>query len=170
MYLTTMGVVNKTLTIMSRTEKYETGSLEIDQIQFNFNGEEWEGLSKVAVFVADNGKVYEMPLLNDSCTIPYEAYISSKIGVKNIEGISSIAVGVYGILIEGDVIQKVHPTNLVSLPLEVGSYFQGVTPSNLPTADQWQIYIQTVSDLVTSLNSLEFYLDPQTGDLSYSMD
>lgn len=152
MYLTTMGVVNKNLMIISHKEQFKTNSLEIDQVQFNFNGEEWEGLTKIAVFINDENKIFDVPLVNDSCSVPYEVYESSKIGAKNIQGISSVAVGVYGISIEGDVAQKIHPTNLVSLPLGVGSYFPGVTPSNLPTVDQWEVYMQTVAEISNEAN------------------
>jgi hypothetical protein len=152
MYLTTMGVVNKNLMIISHKEQFKTNSLEIDQVQFNFNGEEWEGLTKIAVFINDENKIFDVPLVNDSCSVPYEVYQSSKIGAKNIQGISSVAVGVYGISIEGDVAQKIHPTNLVSLPLGVGSYFPGVTPGNLPTVDQWEVYMQTVAEISNEAN------------------
>ena len=214
MFIAMMGVVNKCLTLISQKEceQYETGSLNLDEVHFNFNGEEWANLTKVAVFVAENGKVYDVPLVDNTCVVPYEVYKSTQLSVKNSSSVSNVAIGVYGITIDNGTIVKILPTNLVTLPLRLGSYFPGESPSPLPDVDQWQIYIQQIEDLANSasssaqnasiseqeaisaaqnatkskedaetaankaeslvgqLNSLEFYLNPQTGDLSYSMD
>lgn len=207
MFIAMMGVVNKCLTLISqkKCEEYKTGSLNVDEVHFDFNGEEWANLTKVAVFVAENGKVYDVPLVDNTCVVPYEVYKSTQLNVKNSSSISSVAIGVYGITIDNGTIEKILPTNLVTLPLRLGSYFPGESPSPLPNVDQWQIYIQQIEDLANSasssaqnaalseqnaakskedaeaaankaeglvaqINSLEFYLNPQTGDLSYSMD
>lgn len=214
MFIAMMGVVNKCLTLISQKEceQYKTGSLNLDEVHFDFNGEEWANLTKVAVFVAENGKVYDVPLVDNTCVVPYEVYKSTQLSVKNSSSVSNVAIGVYGITIDNGTIVKILPTNLVTLPLRLGSYFPGESPSPLPDVDQWQIYIQQIEDLANSasssaqnasiseqeaisaaqnatkskedaetaankaeslvgqLNSLEFYLNPQTGDLSYSMD
>lgn len=214
MFIAMMGVVNKCLTLISQKEceQYKTGSLNLDEIHFDFNGDEWANLTKVAVFVAENGKVYDVPLVDNTCVVPYEVYKSTQLSVKNSSSVSNVAIGVYGITIDNGTIVKILPTNLVTLPLRLGSYFPGESPSPLPDVDQWQIYIQQIEDLANSasssaqnasiseqeaisaaqnatkskedaetaankaeslvgqLNSLEFYLNPQTGDLSYSMD
>lgn len=125
MYITTMGVVKKKLTLLRQLpyEDYKTGTVNCDQVVFNFTGEDWENINKVAVFITDNGDIFDVPLTNNICTIPPEVYNSIKLTTKNMESISSIAVGVYGIIIENEKITKVLPTNLVSMPLSLGSYF-----------------------------------------------
>lgn len=125
MYITTMGVINKKLTLLKQElcEDYKTGSYNIDKIVFNFSGSEWEGLSKVAVFVTSDGIIYDVPLANDECIIPPEIYKPKNLKPTELTNSFIIYVGVYGIIIEDEVAEKIHPTNLVSMPLNIGSYF-----------------------------------------------
>lgn len=155
MFIAMMGVVNKCLTLISQKEceQYKTGSLNLDEVHFDFNGEEWANLTKVAVFVAENGKVYDVPLVDNTCVVPYEVYKSTQLSVKNSSSVSNVAIGVYGITIDNGTIVKILPTNLVTLPLRLGSYFPGESPSPLPDVDQWQIYIQQIENLANSASS-----------------
>lgn len=155
MFIAMMGVVNKCLTLISqkKCEEYKTGSLNLDEVHFDFNGDEWANLTKVAVFVAENGKVYDVPLVDNTCVVPYEVYKSTQLSAKNSSSISSVAIGVYGITIDNETIEKILPTNLVTLPLGLGSYFPGESPSPLPNVDQWQIYIQQIEDLANNAST-----------------
>lgn len=153
MYVTTMGVVNKKLTILKEGcfADYKTGSVNIDRIVFNFSGEEWEGLTKIAVFVTKDGKIKDVPLIDDYCDVPIDIYLDNNIDPRNINYSFNISVGVYGQLIddEAGTITKILPTNLVSKKVSLGSYFPGEEPSGLPTAEEWQLYIDEVGRLAT---------------------
>lgn len=155
MFIAMMGVVNKCLTLISQKEceQYKTGSLNLDEVHFDFNGDEWANLTKVAVFVAENGKVYDVPLVDNTCVVPYEVYKSTQLNAKNSSSVSNVAMGVYGMTTENGTIVKILPTNLVTLPLRLGSYFPGESPSPLPNVDQWQIYIQQIEDLANNASN-----------------
>lgn len=166
MYVTTMGVVNKKLTILKEDyfSDYKTGSVNVDRIVFNFSGEEWENLTKIAVFVTKDGTVKDVPLIGNYCDVPIDLYLADDIDPTNINYSFDISVGVYGQLIdeEAGTITKILPTNLVHKKVSLGSYFPGEEPSGLPTAEEWQIYIDEVGRLATQAkNSADSALEAQ---------
>lgn len=147
MYVTTMGVFNKKLILLKEDIEadYISGSVNVDKIIFNFSGEEWDGLTKTAVFVTQSGKTINVPLIDNYCIVPAEA--CSECG--------NISIGVYGIAIEDNQIVKLLPTNLVSKTMKQGCYMLGQSPSNLPTPTQWDIYLQEVSKLASEAKASE---------------
>ena len=159
MYVVTMGVINKNLTLLKeeKTAEYRSGSLNIDKVVFNFSGSEWEGLTKIAVFVTESGDVIDVPLIGNYCIIPREAYITSHTDFRDVDFYYDIAVGVYGQYIDSETnkITKILPTNLVRRKVRLGSYLPGVTPSDLPTAEQWQLYIDEVGRLASIAQASE---------------
>lgn len=153
MYVVTMGVVNKNLTLLKeeKTAEYRSGSVNIDKIVFNFSGDEWNDLTKIAVFVTETGKVIDVPLIGNYCVVPSEAYITSHTDLRDVDFYYDMVVGVYGQTIDQETnkLIKVLPTNLVRRKVRLGSYLPGVTPSDLPTAEQWQLYIDEVGRLAS---------------------
>lgn len=159
MYILTMGVVNKTLTLLKeeRNAEYRSGSVNIDKIVFNFSGEEWENLTKIAVFITESGKVIDVPLIGNYCVVPSEVYITSHTDLRDVNFYYDMVVGIYGQYIDQETnkVTKILPTNLVRRKVRLGSYFPGVTPSELPTAEQWQIYIDEVGSLASRAEAAE---------------
>lgn len=159
MYVVTMGVVNKTLTLLKeeKSAEYRTGSVNVDKIVFNFSGDEWANLTKIAVFVTESGKVIDVPLIGNYCVVPSEAYITSHTDFRSVDFYYDLVVGVYGQYIDQETnqITKILPTNLVRRKVRLGSYFPGVTPSELPTAEQWQLYIDEVGSLASRAEASE---------------
>ena len=153
MYVVTMGVVNKNLTLLKeeKTAEYRSGSVNIDKIVFNFSGDEWNDLTKIAVFVTETGKVIDVPLIGNYCVVPSEAYITSHTDLRDVDFYYDMVVGVYRQTIDQETnkLIKVLPTNLVRRKVRLGSYLPGVTPSDLPTAEQWQLYIDEVGRLAS---------------------
>ena len=153
MYITTMGVVNKKLTLLKEdvTAEYRSGSLNIDKIVFNFKGSEWENLSKIAVFVTKSLKIYEVPLIDNYCIVPMEAYLDENLDISNVDYTFDISDGLYGITIDSGTnkVEKILPTNLVKKTVRLGSYLPGEVPSGLPTAEQWEIYLDEINRLAT---------------------
>lgn len=159
MYIVTMGVVNKTLAILKeeKTAEYRSGSVNVDKIVFNFSGSEWNDLTKIAVFVTESGKVIDVPLIGNYCVVPQEAYITRHTDLRNTDFYYDMVVGVYGQYIDTETnkITKILPTNLVRRKVRLGSYLPGVTPSDLPTAEQWQLYIDEVGQLASRAEASE---------------
>ncbi len=159
MYNITMGVVNKVLTLLKeeKTAEYRSGSVNVDTITFNFSGSEWDGLTKIAVFVTESGKVIDVPLIGNYCVVPSDAYITSHTDLRDVDFYYDMVVGVYGQLIDENTneITKILPTNLVRRKVRLGSYLPGVTPSDLPTAEQWQLYIDEVGRLASRAEASE---------------
>ncbi len=159
MYNVTMGVVNKVLTLLKeeKTTEYRSGSVNVDTITFNFSGLEWDGLTKIAVFVTESGKVIDVPLIGNYCVVPADAYITSHTDLRDVDFYYDMVVGVYGQLIDENTneITKILPTNLVRRKVRLGSYLPGVTPSDLPTAEQWQLYIDEVGRLASRAEASE---------------
>lgn len=153
MYVTTMGVVNKKLTILKEEcfADYKTGSVNVDRIVFNFSGTEWDGLTKIAVFVTKDGQIKDVPLIGNYCDVPIDIYLDNTIDPRNTNYSFDISIGVYGQLIDDQAgtITKILPTNLVNKKVSLGSYFPGQEPSGLPTAEEWQLYIDEVGRLAT---------------------
>ena len=154
MYVTTMGVVNKKLTILKEEcfSDYKTGSVNVDRIIFNFSGEEWENLTKIAVFVTKSGVIKDVPLIGNYCDVPIDVYTADDIDPTNINYSFDISIGVYGQLIDeqAGTITKILPTNLVNKKVSLGAYFPGEEPSGLPTAEEWQLYIDEVGRLASA--------------------
>lgn len=147
MYVTTMGVFNKKLVLLKEDIEadYMSGSVNVDKIVFNFSGDEWDELTKTAVFATESGKTINVPLIDDYCVVPPEAY-SEK---------GNVSIGVYGIAIENDQIVKLLPTNLVSKQIRGGCYIIGQCPSNLPTPTQWDVYLQEISKIASEAKASE---------------
>lgn len=159
MYTVTMGVVNKNLTLLKeeKTAEYRSGSVNVDKIIFNFSGSDWDDLTKIAVFVTESGSVIDVPLIGNYCVVPSEAYITSHTDLRDVDFYYDMVVGVYGQTIDPETnkITKVLPTNLVRRKVRLGSYLPGVTPSDLPTAEQWQLYIDEVGQLASRAEASE---------------
>ena len=109
-----------------------TGEFNIDKFKFQFD-EEWTGLNKTLVIVADN--TYNVALLNDECLVPQEFYDKK----------GNIMIGVFG----SNDNQKILATGWLPIYVEDDSY-TGEEPSNLPTPTQWDLYISEINRLLSA--------------------
>lgn len=140
MYKISIGVVNKKLHILKETEKdhYNSGTVNVDEIEFNFNDSEWDNLTKVATFITPSGATYNVALIDNICTVPPEVY----------KEVGEISIGVYGYTIENNELIKVLPSNLVTKKIHQGAYQIGNEPGNLPTPTQWDAYIVQINGII----------------------
>lgn len=56
---------------ISNLPKLASGGVEEIEVKVEFCSK-WDGMGKTAVFYRDKGKVYEVVMVDDACTIPYE--------------------------------------------------------------------------------------------------
>ena len=113
-------------------ELLSSGSVNENHVQFQFS-EDWNGLSRTAVFSA--GEVSRSVLLAEDtmCAIPWEVLVEPRL---------RLYVGVYGV---GDGGETVLPTVWADL----GEIYPGVVPAQNaqpPTPDLWQQILTKTSD------------------------
>lgn len=111
-----------------------SGSVGIDKVKFSFS-EEWEGLTKTAIFYQEQDNVYPV-LLDDEniAKIPYEV----------LEEIGILKIGVFGVTADG----KVIPSSIIEHELE-----EGITrDANLEPGEYENVYVQVLS-MYTSLKA-----------------
>lgn len=137
---------NKNQLNVLKREPITSGSVEVYQVQFQFS-EDWNGLTRAAVFRA--GQETRSILLNESgtCTIPWE--------VLTAHG-KQLTAGIYGTR-EGTVVLPTVWANL-------GHILEGVTTgedAQPPTPDLWEQRLEGKGD---ALNYSEGNLSLMSGD------
>ena len=110
--------IKERMVLASDSQDYVSATFEFD--------DDWNGLTKTAVFYQNADTVYHAILVDDSCIVPYEALAEKEqlyIGVFGVEGTKRIT------------------TNFVNVFVHQGSYGDGLTPEE-PSED---IYAQIVA-------------------------
>lgn len=108
-----------------------TGSAGYYKCEFNFKTDDWEGLSKFAVFVIDNNP-YPVEIVDNICDIP----------VQSINSTGSTFVGVYGTNADANVLKRIS-TNFEYIKVGQGAYSTDNAPEP-PAPDLWEIYYAKV--------------------------
>lgn len=101
------------------------------EAQFNFKTDDWQGVTKTAVFENAKTKVIkDVILVNDKCLVPWEV----------LEGNSSIKVSVYGVSLS----EKI-TTDIAEFRLN--STLHGGSATTEPTPDAYQQIIDMLDDI-----------------------
>lgn len=130
-----------TLTITKDVD-INVGEYNITTCNFEFS-DEYEGLTKQAVFTTCNG-TYKSAILNNQCTIPSEVLTDSK---------DSILVGVYAYESENDELVLRYSPKPQYISIIEGSYREGNDPS-LPEPSEWEKVVEEVNEAITETNNL----------------
>lgn len=103
-------VIDQTLRVTS-LPKLASGGAEEIRVEVTFCSK-WDNMGKTAVFYRNKGKVYEVVMVNDTCTIPFEVMTEP----------GKVFFGVVGV--EGETVRT---TEVVALTVQQGSIVSAVT-------------------------------------------
>lgn len=108
-----------------------TGSAGYYKCQFNFKTQDWDGLSKFAVFIVDNNPI-PVEITDGECDIP----------VQSINSVGSTFVGVYGTNADANALKRIS-TNFEYIKVSQGAYSMDNAPEP-PAPDLWEVYYANV--------------------------
>ena len=119
-----------------------TGSAGYYKCEFDFKTEDWEGLSKFAVFIIDNNPI-PVEITDGECDIP----------VQSINSVGSTFVGVYGTNADANALKRIS-TNFEYIKVSQGAYSVDNAPEP-PAPDLWEIYYAKVKGEVAEAQSIK---------------
>ena len=119
-----------------------TGSAGYYKCQFNFKTQDWDGLSKFAVFIVDNNPI-PVEITNGECDIP----------VQSINSVGNTFVGVYGTNADANALKRIS-TNFEYIKVSQGAYSVDNAPEP-PAPDLWEIYYAKVKAEVSEAQSIK---------------
>lgn len=108
-----------------------TGSAGYYKCQFDFKTEDWDGLSKFAVFIIDNNPI-PVEITDGECDIP----------VQSINSVGNTFVGVYGTNADANALKRIS-TNFEYIKVSQGAYSVDNAPEP-PAPDLWEVYYAKV--------------------------
>lgn len=114
--------VNANNVILSQIDQIESGEYNITECNFVFSNE-YNGLTKIAVFTGENGDTYKITILNNKCEIPSELLAQTQI----------VQIGVYAYDVQGtEMILRYSPMP-TRFMIEKGSYVVNAVNMSRPT-------------------------------------
>lgn len=130
-----------TLTIEIEND-INAGEYNITPVNFEFS-EEYEGLTKMAVFTACGSEPVKEAILNNQCIIPLEV----------LEQPGVVSLGVYGYETDGTDLELRYSPKAQNFNVKVGSYREGNDPE-LPTPTEWERVLELINEAITETNNL----------------
>lgn len=146
--------VNPHRIVLNKTNEVNSGEYNVNECTFEFS-QEYEGLTKVAVFSLCDGTTKNVTILNNQCIIPVEC----------LQETGQVQIGVYGYATEnGNLVLRYSPTpqNFV---VRLGSYKEGTQPV-APTPTDWEILVEQVSDIAEDVSSIHEDITGINGEIS----
>ena len=119
-----------------------TGSAGYYKCQFDFKTDDWDGLSKFAVFIVDNNPI-PVEITNGECDIP----------VQSINSVGNTFVGVYGTNADANALKRIS-TNFEYIKVSQGAYSVDNAPEP-PAPDLWEVYYAKVKAEVSEAQSIK---------------
>lgn len=122
------------------------GEYNVTECEFDFVGA-YDGLVKKAIFTDKaTNKAYEMPILNNSCTIPAE--------ILQNKGVCLIGVYAYETFADGDELALRYSPTPATVTIELGSYKADVeNPSDI-TASQAEQYESKINTKIAEIDAV----------------
>lgn len=140
--------------ILNKTNEVNSGEYNVNECTFEFS-QEYEGLTKVAVFSLCDGTTKNVTILNNQCIIPVEC----------LQETGQVQIGVYGYATQdNELVLRYSPTpqNFV---VRLGSYKEGTQPV-APTPTDWEILVEQVSDIAEDVSSIHEDITGINGEIS----
>ena len=128
------------------TTEVNAGEYNITPVHFEFS-EEYENLTKMALFTTCSGVSKKTAILNNECIIPYEVLAE--------EG--QVLLGVYGYEGEEELELRYSPM-AKSFVVKKGSYHEGDDPE-LPPESEWEHVLELINTAITETNNLNLVAD-----------
>ena len=128
-------VTKDKVTILDKcTVKVHKGEYNINKITFDLSEEYTDDLAVNAIFSLENGKAYQMSILNNECGIPAEVLASSGI----------VTLGVYAYKINNDELELRYSPYPTYFTVIGGSYDPSAEESQEITPSQFEQYMQAL--------------------------
>lgn len=146
--------VNPHRIVLNKTNEVNSGEYNVNECTFEFS-QEYEGLTKVAVFSLCDGTTRNITILNNRCIIPTEV----------LQETGQVQIGVYGYATQdNELVLRYSPTpqNFV---VRLGSYKEGTEPV-APTPTDWEILVEQVSDIAEDVSSIHEDISGINGEIS----
>ena len=137
-----------TLTIEIEND-INAGEYNITPVNFEFS-EEYEGLTKMAVFTACGSEPVKEAILNNQCIIPLEV----------LEQPGVVSLGVYGYETDGTDLELRYSPKAQNFNVKVGSYREGNDPE-LPVPTEWERVLELINEAITETNNLNLVADKE---------
>lgn len=118
------------------------GEYNITPCEFTFT-EEYEDLTKEAIFSSCDGSVFKVSILNNQCTIPYE--------VLQQEG--NVLLGVYAYETNDDELVLRYSPTPQYFNVKKGSFQVGNDP-DLPSPTEWERVLEQINQAIEETNNL----------------
>lgn len=138
-------VTPHTISIEINTD-INAGEYNITPCNFEFSNE-YEGLTKEAIFSTCNGAV-KKAILNNTCSIPYEV----------LENQGNVLLGVYAYETEDDELVLRYSPKPQYFNVKNGSFREGNDPE-LPTPTEWEQVLEQINEAITETNNLNVTLE-----------
>lgn len=135
-------------TIELETSEINAGEYNVTPCEFEFS-EEYEGLTKEAVFSTCNG-VYKCAILNNQCVIPGEV----------LENLGQVTIGVYGYETDDNELVLRYSPKSQNFYVNKGSYREGNDPE-LPEPSEWERVLEIINEAIEETNNLNLVADKE---------
>lgn len=133
--------VNANNVILKQIDQIESGEYNITECNFVFSNE-YDGLTKIAVFTGENGDTYKITILNNKCEIPSELLTTSQI----------VQIGVYAYEVQGTEFVLRYSPMPTRFMIEKGSYVVNAVNMSRPTPTEVE---QLQSQITHNANDIE---------------
>jgi hypothetical protein len=117
-----------------------SGEYNINKFYFDFSEEYIDNYVKKALFVGNDGTVYEMVIANDECNIPYDI-------LKNP---GTYTFGVYAYELEDNELKLRYSPEPTHFYVNKGSYIENSISPTQPTPDEFEQYYQSMQTLIAN--------------------
>lgn len=149
------------VTILDKcTVKVHKGEYNVNKITFDLSKEYTNDLVVNAIFSLENGKAYQMSILNNECSIPAEALATSGI----------VTLGVYAYKISNEELELRYSPYPTYFTVIGGSYDPTAEESQEITSSQFEQYMQALQDGLNEVEASIIELDKATGNANELVD
>ena len=139
-------VTPHTITINVNTD-INAGEYNITPCVFQFS-EEYEGLTKEAIFSDCSGNIVKKSILNNQCVIPFEV----------LETQGNVLLGVFAYSTENDELVLRYSPKPQYFNVKNGSYREGNDP-DLPKPSEWEQVLEQINEAITETNNLNIEVE-----------
>lgn len=124
--------------------KVHKGEYNVNKITFDLSEEYTDDLIVNAIFSLENGKAYQMSILNNECSIPAEALATSGI----------VTLGVYAYKISNEELELRYSPYPTYFTVINGSYDPSAGESQEITPSQFEQYMQALQDGIKEIEDI----------------
>ncbi len=131
-------------------DQVHQGEYNVNTLEFEFSSD-YDSVSKMAVF-SNNFETYNVPITLNRCIIPSEILAKK----------CALTIGVYGYIVNNDVVEKRLSPKPITIELESGSYKEGQNAQE-ESPTQFEQYVEQMEQ---SFDDIQNQIDSKQGELT----